>query len=120
MLKDDDEFIILACDGVWESLKTNEFAVKYVADRINEKSLKKIGIEMINDVTSPNPKMTRGVGCDNMTVIIIDLQPKRNRAPKKRNQISRIFKSSHAADAMLLNKPLQKVRKVFSKNKPQQ
>jgi len=119
-LKDDDEFIILACDGIWECFGTNEFAVKYVADRINEKPLKKIGIEMINDLTSPNPRMTKGVGCDNMTVIIIDLQPKRNRAPKRKNQISRIFTSPHSKDKMVLNKPLQKVRKVFSKNKPEQ
>lgn len=72
-LKDDDEFIILACDGIWDCL-TNEEAVKYVADRIDTKSPKEIGTEMLDEIISVDPRKTQGIGGDNMTVMIIDLQ----------------------------------------------
>ena len=115
-MRDDDEFIIIACDGIWEGFGENEKAVKYVTDRINEKSPKNIGIEMINDVTSPNPRMTKGIGCDNMTVVIIDLQPRR-RAPLRRKQRNHIFKKLRSANKILPNRSLQKIKSVIRRNK---
>lgn len=77
-LTSDDEFIILGCDGIWDCL-TNEKAVEYVMERINTKSLTDIGIEMLNFIISDDPRITQGIGGDNMTILIVDLQPhKRN------------------------------------------
>jgi serine/threonine protein phosphatase PrpC len=73
-LTSDDEFIILGCDGIWDCL-TNEKAVEYVMERINTKSLTDIGIEMLNFIISDDPKLTQGIGGDNMTVLIVDLKP---------------------------------------------
>lgn len=73
-LKPDDEFIILACDGIWDCL-TNEEAVKYVHDRIDTKSPTEIGIEMLDEIISVDPRVTQGIGGDNMTVMIVDLLP---------------------------------------------
>lgn len=72
-LRDDDEFIILACDGIWDCL-SNEEAIKYVESRIDTKTPKEIGIEMLDEIVSVNPRNTQGIGGDNMTVMIIDLQ----------------------------------------------
>ena len=70
----DDEFIILGCDGIWDCL-TNEAAVEFVRQRIDTKTPVEIGREMLDDIISDDPRMTQGIGGDNMTVMIIDLQP---------------------------------------------
>lgn len=73
-LKDDDEFIILACDGIWDCL-TNEQAVKFVLERINTSTPTEIGVEMLDKIVSKDPRETQGIGGDNMTVMIVDLLP---------------------------------------------
>jgi len=73
-LHSDDEFIILACDGIWDCL-TNEEAVKYVLDRIDTRTPKEIGIEMLDEIISVDPRATSGIGGDNMTVMVVDLRP---------------------------------------------
>ena len=74
MLEPDDEFIILGCDGIWDCL-TNENAVKYVSERIDSKPPTEIGKEMLDEIISEDPRVTQGIGGDNMTVMVIDLQP---------------------------------------------
>eukprot|EP00429_Kryptoperidinium_foliaceum_P026150 CAMPEP_0176136112 /NCGR_PEP_ID=MMETSP0120_2-20121206/69067_1 /TAXON_ID=160619 /ORGANISM="Kryptoperidinium foliaceum, Strain CCMP 1326" /LENGTH=557 /DNA_ID=CAMNT_0017471867 /DNA_START=176 /DNA_END=1849 /DNA_ORIENTATION=- len=74
----DDEFIILGCDGIWDCL-TNENAVKYVRERIDGKSPVDIGKEMLTDIISEDPRVTQGIGGDNMTIMIIDLQPSKRK-----------------------------------------
>jgi hypothetical protein len=73
-LEDDDEFLILGCDGIWDCL-TNEKAVEYVRTRIATKKPCEIGVEMLNDIISEDPRSTQGIGGDNMTIMIIDLLP---------------------------------------------
>lgn len=74
VLKPTDEFIILACDGIWDCL-TNEEAVKYVRDRIDTKTPAEIGTEMLDEIISNDPRETQGIGGDNMTVMVVDLKP---------------------------------------------
>jgi serine/threonine protein phosphatase PrpC len=74
MLNPGDEFIILGCDGIWDCL-TNEEAVKYVCDRIDTKTPTEIGVEMLDDIVSEDPRASQGIGGDNMTIMIIDLLP---------------------------------------------
>ena len=73
-----DEFIIVGCDGIWDCL-SNEKAVEFVAARINDYSPTEIGTMMLNFIISPDPRQTQGIGGDNMTILIIDLQPKSRR-----------------------------------------
>lgn len=69
-----DEFFVLGCDGIWDCL-TNEKCVEFVRERIDTKEPKDIGEEMLNTILSDDPRATQGIGGDNMTVLIVDLQP---------------------------------------------
>jgi serine/threonine protein phosphatase PrpC len=77
-LQDDDEFILLGCDGIWDCL-TNEKAVEYVRTRIDDFKPTEIGKMMLNAIISTDPRTTQGIGGDNMTILIIDLQPTKRR-----------------------------------------
>ncbi|ODV75815.1 PP2C family serine/threonine-protein phosphatase [Cyberlindnera jadinii NRRL Y-1542] len=67
-----DEFIILACDGIWDCL-TSQQAVEVVRKGINDHlSLEEICEAMIDICLAPN-SYGSGIGCDNMSVIIVAL-----------------------------------------------
>lgn len=75
-LTDKDDFILMGCDGCWES-KSNEAMVEWVYERLEQQpdrsieSLKTIVSDLLNELISPNHQQTQGVGCDNMTCILI-------------------------------------------------
>ncbi|KAL7543592.1 hypothetical protein ACHAXR_012886 [Thalassiosira sp. AJA248-18] len=73
-LRAGDEFIVLGCDGIWDCL-TNEECVKYVRDRIDSKHPHEIGMEMLDEIVSADPRASQGIGGDNMTIMIVDLLP---------------------------------------------
>eukprot|EP01060_Flectonema_neradi_P020632 TRINITY_DN2814_c0_g1_i1.p1 TRINITY_DN2814_c0_g1~~TRINITY_DN2814_c0_g1_i1.p1 ORF type:complete len:305 (+),score=56.27 TRINITY_DN2814_c0_g1_i1:75-989(+) len=63
----DDEFIVLACDGIWDVM-TNEEVVDFVGKRIENTEISQICEEICSRCLAPRGT---GVGCDNMTIIII-------------------------------------------------
>ena len=73
-LVEQDEFLILGCDGIWDCL-TNERAVEYVQRRIDTMRPTEIGVQMLNDIISEDPRATQGIGGDNMTIMVIDFMP---------------------------------------------
>lgn len=71
-LTDDDEFVVLACDGIWDCL-TSQQVVEIVRRGINERlSLTKIAEALIDICLAPN-SYGSGIGCDNMSVIVVAL-----------------------------------------------
>lgn len=75
-LTPEDEFIIMGCDGIWET-KSNEEMVAFVRSKINgskKPDLKKIISELLESIISPDYTKTAGLGCDNMTCIIINFK----------------------------------------------
>ncbi|CAO3644188.1 unnamed protein product [Mucor hiemalis] len=65
-----DEFMVLACDGIWDCLTNQEVATFVRKHAANEVPLKEI-CERLMDHCLADQTGTGGVGCDNMTVEIV-------------------------------------------------
>ncbi|XP_022175018.1 probable protein phosphatase 2C T23F11.1 [Myzus persicae] len=66
----DLEFIVLACDGIWDVM-TNEEVVEFVRFRVsNGMEPEDICEDLMTRCLAPNGQMG-GLGCDNMTVVIV-------------------------------------------------
>ncbi|KID87849.1 Protein phosphatase 2C [Metarhizium guizhouense ARSEF 977] len=69
-LTDEDEFLVLACDGIWDC-QSSQAVVEFVRRGIAAKQdLDKICENMMDNCLASNSE-TGGVGCDNMTMSII-------------------------------------------------
>jgi len=72
-LTDEDEFLVLACDGIWDCL-TSQQVVDIVRLKVSEgKELNEISEEICELCLAPDTSSGNGIGCDNMTVLIIAL-----------------------------------------------
>lgn len=72
-LQEGDEFLVIACDGIWDVL-TNQQTVDYVRQRLDAKiPLSKICEQLADECMAPDTKGT-GIGCDNMSVVIVLLK----------------------------------------------
>jgi len=77
VLDEQDEFLILACDGIWERRSAQEI-IEFVRPRLefcrqNGQPISSIVEKLLEAVVSPDVKLTSALGCDNMTCIIVDL-----------------------------------------------
>ena len=71
---DDIDFIIMGCDGIWEK-RTNEEMVEFVYAKMKENTpLKQIISDLLLDTVAGSVAEAQGVGCDNMTCILIDFR----------------------------------------------
>ncbi|CAJ1351500.1 unnamed protein product [Effrenium voratum] len=70
-LDDDDEFLVLACDGCFE-LHTSQKVVDIVRDALRAGvTVKQAAEELVDQSCSPNLVKTRGKGGDNCSAIIV-------------------------------------------------
>ncbi|KAJ5768860.1 Protein phosphatase 2C [Penicillium odoratum] len=71
-LTEDDEFLVIACDGIWDC-QSSQAVVEFVRRGIAAKQdLYRICENMMDNCLASNSE-TGGVGCDNMTMIVIGL-----------------------------------------------
>jgi len=71
-ISDDDEFLVVACDGIWDCLSSQnvtEFVRRGIATK---QELHLICENLMNNCLASNSE-TGGVGCDNMTMLIVGL-----------------------------------------------
>lgn len=68
-LSKDDDFILMGCDGIWETLSDKDI-VDFIYSKLKEKTPLKIIVEELLDKLIA-PDTLNGIGCDNMTTILI-------------------------------------------------
>lgn len=73
-ITDEDNFIVLACDGIWNSMSSRE-VVEYINEELKkEKKLSKICDSLFFKCLAEDAQNSDGSGCDNQTAIIIKLK----------------------------------------------
>ena len=67
---------MLACDGVWDVLK-NEECVNFIEQKLQENKSAVMsdvcGLLLDRCIEKEDPQKVQGIGCDNMTAIIVQL-----------------------------------------------
>lgn len=66
------DIVVLACDGIFDVM-TNRQVIDFVRERIAEKDLGSICEECMTHCLADDPKISHGIGGDNMTIVVIHL-----------------------------------------------
>lgn len=75
----DDEFFVLACDGIWDCLSSQD-VVNFVRYQVSRgKKLTEIGEMICEHCLAPDTTEGPDIGCDNMTVLIVAITHGRSR-----------------------------------------
>jgi len=70
-IAEDDEFIVLACDGVWDYM-SNEQVIEFIREGIsNRLGLSQIAENLLNECASEKDDGSKKPSFDNMTMIIV-------------------------------------------------
>lgn len=72
-ITEDDEFLIIACDGIWDCLSSQQ-AVDIIRLLISRKfTLQMVGEKICDHCLAPETAGGTSIGCDNMTIMIVAL-----------------------------------------------
>ncbi len=72
--REEAKFLILACDGIWDCM-TSQVAVDFVAGRLSKESkCSNIITEMFEKNIAEEIHSSNGIGCDNMTCVIVEFK----------------------------------------------
>ncbi len=75
-LTNDIDFVVIACDGIWDC-KTNQEVCDFFEDKFKKEPEKKISKcieELFDEILAPDVYTDTGVGCDNMSCIVIQFK----------------------------------------------
>lgn len=72
----EDEFFILACDGIWDVL-SNQEACDFVRQKVFEEhlTLEEVVQAVMKRCLAKDPRASQGIGGDNMTFLVVWLKP---------------------------------------------
>ena len=70
----DTKFLMIACDGIWDCLTSQECATKLdqkLKMRKPTEKLSKVVGELFDEILADNVMSSAGIGTDNMTAVLI-------------------------------------------------
>jgi protein phosphatase 1G len=86
-LCDDDDFLVVACDGIWDCMSSQQL-VNFIHEHINtEKNLSAVCERVLDRCLAPST--ITGEGCDNMTMILVQFKK-----PVNRNKTAKVTERS--------------------------
>ncbi|KAM3277606.1 hypothetical protein ACQJBY_045483 [Aegilops geniculata] len=95
-LSEDDEFIVLACDGIWDCMSSQQ-VVDFVHEKLKtEDSLSAVCEKVLDRCLAPE---SGGEGCDNMTMILVVLKKPTDSAATSSSEQSPVTPTKSAATA---------------------
>ncbi|XP_011073313.1 probable protein phosphatase 2C 60 isoform X2 [Sesamum indicum] len=82
-LTEDDDFLIVACDGIWDCLSSQQ-AVDFVKEQLKtEKKLSAVCERVLDRCLAPSSGQE---GCDNMTMILVQFKKSMDQKPSSKQQ----------------------------------
>ncbi|CAL9161850.1 probable protein phosphatase 2C 11 [Musa acuminata AAA Group] len=96
-LCDDDDFIVLACDGIWDCMSSQQL-VNFIHEHINkETSLSAVCEKVLDRCLAPST--LGGEGCDNMTMILVQFKKPINSNAASAEQSTQATPGSESSSA---------------------
>ena len=74
-----DEFIVLACDGIWDCLTSEECCTRVRAgltERSSDENVHEVIEKIFDSIIATDILSSAGVGTDNMTCVIVEFKKK--------------------------------------------
>ncbi|KAG4197980.1 hypothetical protein ERO13_A05G060300v2 [Gossypium hirsutum] len=96
-LCDDDDFLVLACDGIWDCM-SSQMLVDFIHEQLRSETKLSVICERILDRCLA-PSTATGEGCDNMTMILVQFKKSIKSASPAELQ------SSHSKSVDIKSKP---------------
>ena len=78
-LDNDCDFAVLACDGIWDC-KSNQEVCDFFMERLRKRPTEKLSKfieELFDEILAPDVFTESGVGCDNMSCILIQFKKRK-------------------------------------------
>ena len=75
--KPDDDFVVLACDGIWDCLSSEECTAmvkEHMQQRASNEPFSRIIEEMFDKIMAKDIYQSSGIGTDNMTAIVVQFK----------------------------------------------
>lgn len=70
-ITEDTDFLVLACDGIWDILSSQECVDLVYQGLAEKKALDVVVNSLLDRCLAPDVSSMGGLGCDNMTCIVV-------------------------------------------------